>query len=73
TRYDYKMGDKITLYDLAYKEKGLRQTHFSVVGFINSAVYIDNTSRGTTTVGSGTFNFFGVVSVKPFDSQPYTE
>ena len=64
TRYDYKMGDKITLNDVAIKEKGLTQTHFTVVGFINSAEYIDNTSRGTTTVGSGTLNFFGVVSEK---------
>ena len=73
TRYDYKMGDKITLNDVAIKEKGLTQTHFTVVGFINSAEYIDNTSRGTTTVGSGTLNFFGVVSEKAFDSQRYPE
>ena len=46
TRYDYKMGDKITLNDAAIKEKGLTQTHFTVVGFINSPEYIDNTSRG---------------------------
>lgn len=73
TRYDYKMGDKITLNDAAIKEKGLTQTHFTVVGFINSPEYIDNTSRGTTTVGSGTLNFFGVVSEKAFDSQRYPE
>ena len=73
TRYDYKMGDKITLNDAAIKEKGLKQTHFTVVGFINSPEYIDNTSRGTTTVGSGTLNFFGVVSEKAFDSQRYPE
>ncbi|MGH2123318.1 hypothetical protein ACQ10H_16005, partial [Enterococcus faecalis] len=71
TRYDYKMGDKITLNVVAIKEKGLTQTHFTVVVFINSAEYIDNTSSGTTTVSSGTLNFFGVVSQKAFDSQRY--
>ena len=56
TRYDYKWVIKSLLNDAAIKEKGLKQTHFTVVGFINSPEYIDNTSR-TTTVGSGTLNF----------------
>lgn len=59
------MGDKITLNDATIKEKGLTQTHFTVVGFINSAEYIDNTSRGTTTVGSGTLNFLAWFRKKP--------
>ena len=60
------MGDKITLNDAAIKEKGLKQTHFTVVGFINSPEYIDNTSRGPQRSGLNV-KLFGVVSEKAFD------
>lgn len=72
----YEIGDTITLYpdssenDLSEQFK--RDT-YTVVGFVNSPIYITEDQRGNTTVGRGTLDAFGVVIEADFDLPVYTD
>lgn len=68
---DIKIGDTITLSDSDVE--GLKQNEFRVVGFVNSPLYIENMSRGTTQVGKGSLDFFMLINEKDFDLPVYTE
>ena len=70
-----KLGDKITLVsgtDEPLSEK-LSLTEYTVVGIFNSPMYIDKSSRGSTTIGNGTISGIVYVSGKNFLSDVYTE
>lgn len=70
---DYKIGDtfkiaadKQVLADFKLKE-------YTVVGFVNSPMFIENMSRGTTTVGKGSIDYFAVLPVENFQLDYYSE
>lgn len=73
TRGNYKMGEIITLSKDDNQDKSLKKEQFKIVGFVQSPEYIENTSRGTTTVGKGTIDFFAVIPKEDMDLSAYTE
>ena len=72
----YKIGDTITLSSEDEEtdlEDSFATTTFEVVGFVDSPQYIEDSSRGTSTVGKGTLDAFAVISQEDFNSEFYTE
>lgn len=63
---DYKIGDKISLEDTS-----LKITELTIVGFVNSPLYIENVSRGLTNVGKGSVDFFGIILPEDFSVDYY--
>lgn len=69
----YKIGDTIHLSAEDNADKALTKDSFKVVGFVQSPEYLENTSRGNTTVGKGTLDFFAVVPIEDIHLSAYTE
>lgn len=69
----YKIGDTLTLSKEDNQDKALKKNQFKVVGFVRSPEYIENTSRGNTTVGKGSLDFFAVIPKEDMDLATYTE
>lgn len=69
----YKLNDTVTLSDDDNKDRTLKRNSFKVVGFVQSPEYIESTSRGNTTIGKGSLDFFAVVPTEDFDASVYTE
>lgn len=67
----YKIGDTLTIQ--LDDSKSVSQTSYKVVGFVNSPMYIDKVSRGYTTVGKGTIDYFGYIKEDVFTLPVYTE
>lgn len=51
----------------------LKEQEYTVVGFVNSPLYIEQYSRGATTVGKGSLDGFGVVWQEDLEGNIYTE
>ncbi|MHC5227433.1 FtsX-like permease family protein [Enterococcus sp. LJL99] len=69
----YKLNDTVTLSDEDNKDHALKKNSYKVVGFVQSPEYIESTSRGNTTIGKGSLDFFAVVPAEDFDLSAYTE
>ena len=72
----YKIGDTITLSSEDEEtdlEDSFATTTFKIVGFVDSPQYIENSSRGTSTVGKGTLDGFAVIPKEDFTLEFYTE
>ncbi|WP_035051992.1 FtsX-like permease family protein [Carnobacterium pleistocenium] len=72
----YKIGDTVTLTsedDETTVEDSFATSTFKVVGFVTSPQYIENSARGTSTVGKGTVDGFAVIPEEDFTSEFYTE
>ncbi|WP_034549492.1 ABC transporter permease [Carnobacterium funditum] len=73
---NYSVGDQIEL-STDDKEnplsKKLTTTSYEVVGFVNNPQYIENFTRGNSTVGKGSLDGFAVIPEKNFDLDVYTE
>lgn len=67
----YKIGDTLTIQQ--DNDKSVSNTSYKVVGFVNSPMYIDKASRGYTTVGTGTIDYFGYIMEDVFTLPVYTE
>lgn len=70
------IGDKVSLEldkDQGDPEKHLTRQEFTVVGFVNSPLFIEKISRGTSTIGNGTLDGFGVVSEDVYDTDYQSE
>jgi len=70
------IGDTISLNDneeAGDPAQNLNTQTFEVVGFVNNPMYIDNSSRGNTTIGSGTLNGFGVIPEEDYNTDVKTE
>ncbi|EOL45999.1 ABC transporter permease [Enterococcus caccae] len=72
-RGHYKIGEMLTLSKEDNKDKTLKKEQFKIVGFVQSPEYIENTSRGNTTIGKGSLDFFAVVPKEDMDLSTYTE
>lgn len=66
-----KLGDTITLKDDVFKEKNVK-----IVGVVDSALYYNfvgtSGGRGSTSVGSGTINYYSYVLASNFDQDYYS-
>ncbi|WP_125768084.1 ABC transporter permease [Lapidilactobacillus wuchangensis] len=67
-RAGYRLGQTYQL----QKTTGLARTTFKIVGFVASPLYLNKTSRGTTTIGDGTINHFAYVTTANFTSKVAT-
>ncbi|MEI5992017.1 hypothetical protein A5881_003557 [Enterococcus termitis] len=72
-RGHYKLGETLTLSKDDNKDNALKKEKFKIVGFVQSPEYIENTSRGNTTIGKGSLDFFAVVPKEDMDLSTYTE
>lgn len=72
----YAIGDQVEL-STDDKENPLSEklttTNYKIVGFVNSPQYIENFSRGNSTVGKGTLDGFAVIPEGNFKLDVYTE
>ena len=66
----YKIGDEIIIQS---EKNQLEKESYQVVGLINSPMYIDQVSRGNTTVGKGSVDIFGIVPKTDFKLDFFTE
>ncbi|MNW41784.1 FtsX-like permease family protein [compost metagenome] len=76
TDSDFAIGDKITFTNPdseANLEDTFKTLTYEVVGKVRSAVYINATSRGTSSIGKGTADVFAVIPSEDFSLSVYTE
>ncbi len=69
----YNIGDTFTLKTDEEAKANVAKTSFKIVGFVNSPLYIDKVSRGNTSVGKGSIDYFGVIPEEDFNMDAYTE
>ncbi|WP_071876440.1 FtsX-like permease family protein [Enterococcus silesiacus] len=72
-RGHYKLGETLTVSKEDNKDDALKKEQFKIVGFVQSPEYIENTSRGNTTIGKGSLDFFAVVPKEDMELSTYTE
>lgn len=53
--------------------KYFKENTFKVVGFVKNPMYIEKESRGTTSVGKGSIDYFGVLNSSDISMDVYTE
>ena len=67
---DYKLGTKITF--TQPHRKILRQTTYTIVGFVNSSEIWSKMNMGASTAGNGDLSAYAVVNETAFKSDVYT-
>ena len=70
---DYQLGDKVVLNDDDGTTDAIKFKELKVVGFVNSPLYVENASRGNTTVGKGAVDYFAVLPKTSFSMENYTD
>lgn len=68
-----KIGGKYIIKSDKDSEKYFKQTSFKIVGFVKSPIYIDANSRGTTTVGKGSIDYFALINKSDLSMDAYSE
>jgi putative ABC transport system permease protein len=68
-----KIGDDYTIESDVDLDKYFNKKTFKIVGFVQSPMYIENISRGTTTVGKGSVDYFAVLNSSDISMDVYTE
>jgi len=71
----YEIGDTVSINENTGDNfvENFSQTEFEVVGFVQSPRYVQNGSRGNTTIGSGVLDGFGVIRNEDFNMDYFTE
>lgn len=70
TNHSYQTGDNFVIEG---SEDSFVNKELTVVGFVESPQYIENFSRGNTTVGKGTIDFFAIMSPENFKQSVFSE
>jgi putative ABC transport system permease protein len=73
TRKNYRLNETVTIAKESDPDQTLKVHTYKIVGFVKSSEYIENNSRGNTTVGKGTLDFFALVPQSDFDTSAYSE
>ncbi|WP_343348657.1 FtsX-like permease family protein [Terrisporobacter petrolearius] len=68
-----KIGDKYDIKSDKDTDNYFKKKTFKIVGFVQSPMYIDNMSRGTTTVGKGSIDYFTLINSSDFSMDAYSE
>lgn len=68
-----KIGDDYTIESDVDLDEYFNKKTFKIVGFVQSPMYIENISRGTTTVGKGSIDYFAVLNSSDISIDVYTE
>lgn len=70
---DYKIGDTFTIEDTQENRDQFATLEFTIVGGLNSPVYIENFTRGNTNVGKGSVDYFAVIPAEDFTLETYSQ
>lgn len=70
---DLKIGDTYTIESDEDLDEYFDKKTFKIVGFVQSPMYIENISRGTTTVGKGSVDYFAILNSSDISMDVYTE
>lgn len=70
---ELKIGDNYVVESDEDTMKSFNKKSFKIVGFVKSPMYIEKESRGTTSVGKGTVDYFAVLNKKDISMDVYTE
>ncbi len=68
-----KIGDDYTIESDVDLDEYFNKKTFKIVGFVQSPMYIENISRGTTTVGKGSIDYFAILNSSDISMDVYTE
>lgn len=68
-----KIGDTYTIESDEELDEYFNKKTFKIVGFVQSPMYIENMSRGTTTVGKGSVDYFAILNSSDISMDVYTE
>ncbi|MCC3866879.1 ABC transporter permease [Terrisporobacter mayombei] len=68
-----KIGDKYVIKSDKDTESYFKKKTFKIVGFVQSPMYIDNMSRGTTTVGKGSIDYFTLINSSDISMDVYSK
>ncbi len=68
-----KIGDNFIIETDENTMKNFKESKFKIVGIVKSPMYIEKESRGSTTVGKGTIDYFGVLNSNDINMDAYTE
>ncbi|EOU1682657.1 FtsX-like permease family protein [Clostridium perfringens] len=68
-----KIGDDFIIETDENTMKNFKENKFKIVGIVKSPMYIEKESRGSTTVGKGTIDYFGVLNSNDINMYAYTE
>ena len=75
-KYGFSVGQTLKLASadpLDDLENDLKNTEYTIVGMVNSPIYVDMTRRGSTTVGDGSLDAYLYVPEENFTAEYYTE
>ncbi|GAA0777023.1 ABC transporter permease [Clostridium subterminale] len=70
---DLKIGDDYIIESDEDLDEHFNKKTFKIVGFVQSPMYIENISRGTTTVGKGSVDYFAILNSTDISMDVYTE
>ena len=68
-----KMGDTYKIQSDKDTMKSFKKNTFKIVGFVKSPMYMEKESRGTTTVGKGSIDYFTVLNKNDISMDVYTD
>ena len=68
-----KIGDDYIIDTDENTMNNFKESKFKIVGIVKSPMYIEKESRGTTSVGKGTIDYFAVLNKKDISMDVYTE
>ena len=70
---DLKIGDTFKIEADEDSMDKFNTKEFTIVGFVNSPMYVESGSRGTSTVGKGSVDYFAVVDSEDINMDVFTE
>ncbi|WP_122639745.1 ABC transporter permease [Romboutsia sp. Marseille-P6047] len=68
-----KIGDTYVIDTDEETMNSFKQKEFKIVGIVRSPMYMEKESRGTTTIGKGTIDYFALLNSKDIEVDAYTE
>lgn len=68
-----KIGDDFIIETDENTMKNFKENKFKIVGIVKNPMYIEKESRGSTTVGKGTIDYFGILNSNDINMDAYTE
>lgn len=70
---ELQIGNEYKVESDEYTMNSFNRDTYKIVGFVKSPLYIDMESRGNTTVGKGSIDYFAVVNSADISMEVYTE
>lgn len=68
-----KIGDEYIIESDEDTMKSFNETKFKIVGIVRSPMYVEKNSRGVTSIGKGTIDYFALLNSSDISMEAYTE